>query len=158
MRPFALLACAVLAGCTKAEDRSAGAAGTTIDTMAVDANPEARSLSLSDIAGTWRVRSTDQNGENPIETEVRATADTSGWTMMGPDRKPIPVRVVSVEGDSLVTRVGPYGSFVRKGVQVTTRTVYRLQGDMLVGTTEARYRVGGRDSVVQRKNEGTRVR
>jgi hypothetical protein len=126
--------------------------------MAVDATAEAGPLSLSDIAGTWRVRSTDQNGENPIETEVRATADTSGWTMMGPDRKPIPVRVVSVEGDSLVTQVGPYGSFVRKGVQVTTRTVYRLHGDKLVGTTEARYRVGGRDSVVQRKNEGTRVR
>jgi hypothetical protein len=41
---------------------------------------------------------------------------------------------------------------------VTTRTVYRLEGDKLVGTTEARYKVGGRDSVAQRRNEGTRVR
>jgi hypothetical protein len=118
----------------------------------------AATVSLSDVAGTWKVRSTDEGGANPIETELRATADTSGWTMMGPNRKPIPVRVVAVAGDSFVTEAGPYESFVRKGVQVRTRSVYRFQGDKLVGSTEARYKVGGRDSVSQRRNEGTRVR
>jgi hypothetical protein len=160
MRPLALLGCAaVLAGCTKAEDRSVGAASTT-DTMAAPpgATAEAATLSLRDLAGTWKVRSTDEGGGNPVETELRATADTSGWTMTGPNKKPIPVRVVAAAGDSLVTEAGPYESFVRKGVQVTTRTVYRLQGDKLVGTTEARYKIGGRDSVAQRRNEGTRAR
>ena len=159
MRPFAILCCAaVLAGCTKAEDRSVGA-GTTSDTTSETAVAAgAATLSLSDVAGTWKVRSTDEGGANPIQTELRATADTSGWTMMGPNRKPIPVRVVAVAGDSFVTEAGPYGSFVRKGVQVRTRSVYRLQGDKLVGTTEATYSVGGRDSVSQRRNEGTRMR
>jgi hypothetical protein len=160
MRFFAVLCCAaVLAGCTKAEDRSVGA-GTTSDTMAAPAGEtaEAAAISLSDLAGTWKVRSTDERGGNPIETELRATADTSGWTMTGPNRKPIPVRVVAVGGDSFVTEAGPYESFVRKGVQVRTRTVYRLEGDKLAGTTEARYKIGGRDSVAQRRNEGTRAR
>ena len=160
MRPFALLGCAaVLASCTKAEDRSIGAASST-DTMATPATAtaEAGTILLRHLAGTWRIRSTDQDGSNPIETEVNAKADTSGWTMTGPDRKPIPVRVIAAAGDSLVTEAGPYGSFVRKGVQVTTRTVYRLQGDKLIGMTEARYKVGSRDSVAQRRTEGTRVR
>ena len=160
MRPFAVLACAaVLAGCTKPEDRSVGA-GATTDTMAAPAGAmeEATTVSLSDFAGTWKVRSTDEGGGNPIETELRATADTSGWTLIGPDRKSYPVRVVAVGGDSIVTESGPRPSFVRKGAQVTTRTVYRLQGDRFVGNIESRFKIGGRDSVGQRVSEGTRVR
>jgi hypothetical protein len=160
MRPFVILGfAAILAGCGRPEDRSAGA-GAAGDTMAVEtgATAEAGTISLSNLAGTWKVRSTDEGGANPIETELRATADTSGWTLIGPDRKSYPVRVVAVGGDSIVTESGPRPSFVRKGAQVTTRTVYRLEGDKLVGRTESRFKIGGRDSVGQRINEGTRVR
>ena len=160
MRFVALFGCAaLLAGCTKAEDRSVGAAGTA-DSMAAPSagTAEARTISLSDLAGTWKVRNSNPDGSKSVETEVRATADTSGWTITGPDRKAIPVRVLAVAGDSVVTEAGPYGSFVLKGAQVTTRTVFRLEGDKLVGTTEARYKIGGRDSVAQRVNEGTRIR
>jgi hypothetical protein len=122
------------------------------------ATAEAGNVSLSDFAGTWKVRSTDEGGANPVETELRATADTSGWTLIGPDRKSYPVRVVAVEGDSIVTESGPRPSFVRKGAQVTTRTVYRLQGDRLVGSIESRFKISGRDSVGQRVSEGTRIR
>lgn len=159
MRSFALLGClALLAGCTKAEDRSVGAANTGDTAAAAPAGAETGSISLSDLAGTWKIRSTNPDGSKPVETEVRATADTSGWTMTGPDKKPIPVRVLAVAGDSVVTEAGPYGSFVLKGAQVKTRTVYRVQGDKLTGTTEARYQIRGRDSVAQRINEGTRIR
>ncbi|HVQ47676.1 MAG TPA: hypothetical protein VMS62_12675 [Gemmatimonadales bacterium] len=160
MRFVALFGCAaLLAGCTKAEDRSVGAASTA-DSMAAPSagTAEARTISLSDLAGTWKVRNSNPDGSKSVETEVRATADTSGWTITGPDRKAIPVRVLAVAGDSVVTEAGPYGSFVLKGAQVTTRTVFRLEGDKLVGTTEARYKIGGRDSVAQRVNEGTRIR
>jgi hypothetical protein len=159
MRLLAVLSCAaLLGGCGRPEDRSVGA-GTTIDTMeAASATAETGTLSLSELAGTWKVRSTDERGGTPVETEVRVTADTSGWTMTGPTGKPVPVRVLAVAGDSVITEAGPFESFVRKGVQVTTRTVYRFEGDKLVGTTEARYKIGGRDSVAQRRTEGTRVR
>ena len=92
-----------------------------------------------------------------VEAELKATADTSGWTITAPKRKPVPVRVVAVAGDSLVTEAGPYESFILKGTQVTTRAVYRLQGDKLVGTNEARYALKGKDSVALRPTEGTRV-
>ena len=118
----------------------------------------AGTVKLSDFAGTWKVHSTDVSGGSPIDTELRATADSTGWTLVGPDKKTYPVRVLAVGGDSIVTASGPRPSFTRKGAQVTTRTVYRLQGDKLVGTTESRFKIGGRDSVAQRINEGTRVR
>lgn len=159
MRLLALLSCAtLLVGCTKAEDRSVGEAGAATDTMrAADATTEA-TLSLSDFAGTWKIHSTDDGGGNPVDTELRATADTSGWTLIGPDRKSYPVRVVVVGGDSIVTESGPRPSFVRKGTTVTTRSVYHVQGDNLTGTTEARFKVAGRDSTGQRRIEGSRAR
>ena len=160
MRSFALLGClALLAGCTKAEDRSVGAADTSDTTAAATAGaPEAATASLSDFAGSWKLHSTDENGANPVDTELHATGDTSGWTIVGPDRKTYPVRVVSVAGDSVVTESGPRPSWVRKGAQVSTRTVYRLDGDKLVGQIQSRFKIGGRDSTGQRTSEGTRIK
>jgi len=158
MRWLALLGCAaILAGCSKPEDRSA-AAGTLDDTLTTAAAPAGGgTVSLDNFAGTWKLRSTDEAGKNPIETELRATGDTSGWTMSGPDKKVHPVRVLAVSGDSVITESGPRPSYVVKGATVTTRTVYRLEGDKLVGKTEARMKIGGRDSVAQRTSEGTRA-
>jgi hypothetical protein len=160
MQRFTLFCCAaLLAACAKPETR-AGDDNAAMDTAtAAPETPAApAALSLADLAGTWKVTSMDEAGGNVVETELVATADTSGWNMKGPNRKPIPVRVLAVAGDSVVTESGPYESFIRKGVQVTTRTVNRLQGDKLVGTMEARYALKGGDSVAQRKLEGTRVR
>jgi hypothetical protein len=148
---------ALLAGCGQdrnAEDRAAS--DTAAAAAAAAAEPRA-TISLSDVAGKWKVRSTDEAGGTPVEVELVATDDTSGWTIGSPSGKPIPVRVVAVAGDSIVTEAGPYESFVRKGVQVTTRTVNRLQGGKLVGTIEARYTTKGGDSVVKRLSEGTRA-
>ena len=148
---------AVLAACSK--ERSADDPGTgdqtAMDTAAAAA--PAATISLADVAGKWKMRSTDEAGGTPVETELVATADTSGWTMTAPNRKPIPVRVLAVAGDSIVTESGPYESFILKGVQVTTRSVNRLQDGKLVGTIEARYATKGGDSVAQRRTEGTRA-
>lgn len=154
MRRFALLCCAaVLVGCAKSEDQPAR------DTAAAaPATPEIpASISLADVAGKWKVRSTDEAGGAVVESELTATADTSGWTLTLPNRKPVPVRVVAVGGDSIVTEAGPFESVLRKGVQVRTRAVYRLQDGKLVGTTEARYATSAGDSVAHRPTEGTRA-
>ena len=154
MRSLTLLTCAiVLAGCTKAEDRSVGAAATGDTAAPAATTAEATPIVLSELAGTWKVRTTDAQGGTPIETHLRATGDSSGWTMVGPDNKSVPVRVVTVGGDSIVTEAGPFPSYVLKGAKVSIRTAYRLQGDKLVGTTEARYKIGGRDSVALRTTE-----
>lgn len=158
MRGFALFCCAaLLAGCGKSENQTADDR-TAMDTAAVaPATPAAPAISLADVAGKWKIRTTDEAGGTPVETELTATADTSGWTLAAPKRKPIPVRVIAVAGDSIVSESGPYESFILKGIQVTTRAVYRLQGGKLVGTTEARYALKGHDSVAHRPTEGTRV-
>ena len=154
MRRFAFFCCAaILVGCGKSEVQPAR------DTTAVaPATPESRAaISLADIAGKWRLRTMDEAGGNVVESELTATADTSGWTLTRPDRKTVPVRVVAVAGDSIITEAGPYESALRKGVQVRARMVLRLQEGKLVGTTEARYTMRGRDSVAHRPTDGTRA-
>ena len=120
MRRFAFFCCAaILVGCGKSEVQPAR------DTTAVaPATPESRAaISLADIAGKWRLRTMDEAGGNVVESELTATADTSGWTLTRPDRKTVPVRVVAVGGDSIITEAGPYESALRKGVQVRARMV-----------------------------------
>jgi hypothetical protein len=71
---------------------------------------------------------------------VVTTADTIGWTIQFAGRPTaIPMRVVLVDGDSVVTETGPYESAWRAGVQALARSVSRLSGATLTGNTIARY-------------------
>lgn len=146
MRSFAICCCAaVLIGCTKSENQPSRTAGTSA------------TVSLATFAGTWRVRGFNEAGDSIVAYEMVATADTSGWTTILPDRPPIPQRIVAVAGDSVTTEAGPFESVLRRGVQVRTRGVIRLQGDRLVGTTVAHYTTTGPDSVLHIRVEGTRA-
>jgi hypothetical protein len=120
--------------------------------------PAPAGISLADVAGTWKIHSTMEGNEKvTVDYNLVATADRSGWTVNFPNRDPIPARVVAVDGDSIVTESGPFESVIRKGVQVNSRVVVRLQDGKLVGTTTARYQVSGPDTVARLKLEGTRV-
>jgi hypothetical protein len=144
---------AVLTGCARPEQ---GTPKGTEESAAVQ--PATASISLAEVAGKWKVRSTDEAGGNVVVSGLTATSDTTGWTMEVPNnRKPIPVRVIAVAGDSIVTEAGPFQSALRKGLQVNTRTTYRIQDGKLVGDIEARYRIKGSDSVAHRPLEGTRA-
>ncbi len=154
MRRFAFFCCAtILVACEKSKPQTAR------DTTTVaPATPGSRAaISLAGIAGKWRLRTMDEAGGNVVESDLTATADTSGWTLTRPNGKTVPVRVVAVGGDSIITEPASYESALRKGVQVRARMVLRLQEGKLVGTTEARYIMSGGDSVAQRPTEGTRV-
>jgi hypothetical protein len=114
--------------------------------------------SLERIAGRWDMRIFPETGDSTLGTFVlNATADTTGWTITAPNRQPVPLRVIAVQGDSIITEAGPYESFLRPGRQVRTRGVMRLQGDRLVGRTEARYQTPAGDSVARVRTEGTRA-
>jgi hypothetical protein len=115
-------------------------------------------ISLSAVAGTWRMRSAAVTGGDTVDFELMFTTDTSSSTLTYPNREPIPVRIVAVSGDSIVTETGPYESVLRKGVQVTSRTVYRLREGSLVGSTESRYALTTGDSVAARRSQGSRAR
>src|SRR5688572_1582149 len=119
---------------------------------------EAPGISPGDVAGTWNVRSTLDGSDKVITYDLVATGDQSGWTLNFPGREPIPVRVVAVEGDSIVWEAGPFESVIRKGVQVkNSRVVGRLRDGKLVGTTTATYEGQGADSVAHLTLEGTRA-
>jgi hypothetical protein len=116
-------------------------------------------IALSDLAGTWHVRSTPQGGADTTATEytLTATGTTDGWKIKFANGLEVPVRVTA-SGDSIVTDAGPYTSVRRKGVKVTTRGVLRKDGDKLTGTTVAHYNVKTADSVLTLRSEGTKTK
>lgn len=161
---LALVCCAaVVAGCAKPEERApgtetaTGAATPAPVTPAPAAPTTSPTISLADVAGKWKMRSMDPSGGNVLEYEMTIPADSSNWGVVGPSGRRITVRVVAVGGDSIVAEAGPYESFIRKGVMVTQREVYRLRDGKLVSTLEARYTTPKGDSVAQRRTEGTRA-
>jgi hypothetical protein len=122
--------------------------------------PEAAGMSLADVAGTWTMTGTTEAGEPAPPYELTATADQSGWEFRFPDypdRGTIPVRVIEVAGDSVVTETDRFESALRPGVQVWTHAVYRLEGDRLVGNLVAHYETTEPDSVLNISVEGTRA-
>ena len=147
---------ALLVACAKTDREAATdtAAGTT--EMA-----PATTISLADVAGRWDVTSKPESGTDTTSTRytLNATPEMSGWTTTFAARpgQPVATRVVSVDGDSIVTEAGPFESVRRKGVQVTTRTVLRKVGDRLIGTSRARYASTGADTVLILRTEGTRA-
>jgi hypothetical protein len=157
MRILALSCCvAGLVACGSNRDDVA----TDTAAGATDTAPAASTLSLSDLAGTWNVTATPESGTDTSVTRytLTATADTTGWTITFPTRpQPVPVRIVSVQGDSVVTEAGPFQSVRRRNVQVSTRNVLRREGDRLVGSTRARYQTTGSDTVLVLRTEATRA-
>jgi hypothetical protein len=152
---FCYCSVALLAACSRPDKHADPTPGSGSD---ISAGPEAAgspAVSLEDFAGKWQTRATDERGTNMGEAELLATGDTSGWTLTFPKQKPIPLRVVAVGGDSVVTEA-EYPSSRVKGARVRTRAVNRLENGKLVATLEARYTVAGRDSVLHLKVEGTR--
>ena len=146
-----------LAACGGGEKKAADtAAAPAAEPAAAPAPPPG--ISLADVAGTWDMHSIPTTGDTtPTVYVMKATNADTGWTMTFKGRKtPVPVKVVSVAGDSIVTQAGPFESARRKGVQVTTEQVLRLSGGKLVGNVVAHYQTAKADSVLQLRSEGTK--
>ncbi|MGZ3331158.1 MAG: hypothetical protein ACXU9O_01465 [Gemmatimonadaceae bacterium] len=155
---------AALAGCAKKNDAtvdttSAMASSSTTSTTATTTPPPAPApINLADVAGKWDMHAVPASGDTtPTNFVLTATGTTSGWSIKYPGRPSVPERV-TVAGDSIVTSAGPYPSFRRKGVTVTTDGVFRLQNGSLVGTNTAHYKVKTADSVLVLNTTGTRAK
>jgi hypothetical protein len=95
--------------------------------------------------------------DNVLATyELNANADGASWTLTPAGREPIPVRA-AVESDSLLIDAGPYKGTTPANIDVTTNSVSRLEGGMLVGTFVSQYALAGSDSVVRGRLRGTRM-
>ena len=144
-------AAVVAIGCAKTETKS-------VDSSAAAATPPPPpALTAADFAGTWTVTSKNEAGDSVLVTsEMVASADTSAWKIILPNRPPQASRIVAMGGDSVVTEAGPYESVLRKGVKVWTHSVMHLQNGMLKGTTVAHYSVKTADSVRTLMTEGVK--
>ena len=157
---------AFLVGCGKSDDaadtdakRAADSAAAVMPGGPMTGAPMAGApLALSDLAGKWMVRAMPQGGTDTTTTEftLTATGTTEGWSFAFKNGPTVPVRVM-VAGDSVVTEAGPYKSVRRKGVDVTTRSAFRKDGDKIVGTTAAKYSQKGADSTLMLRTEGVRI-
>jgi hypothetical protein len=142
-----------LVGCSKPADKPADTAMEDTP-RGEEAAPAA--VSLADMAGTWHVSSKVEGSDKVVTYDLVITDGKDGWMLKFPNRDPIPVRVLSVEGDSVVSEAGPFESVLRPGTQVRTSVVTRLRDGKLVGTNTARYEVSGPDTVAILHFEGSR--
>jgi hypothetical protein len=150
---FAGVVALTLAACAKKEPAPAD----TATAMAPAAATPAAALSLADVAGRWNLVTRPASGPDTTVTKVVlvATADTSGWVMEMPTGQKV-THHVTLSGDSIMLKSEPYASMRRKGKQVWTESVYRLENGKLVGPTVAHYAKSGADSVLRLQTEGTK--
>jgi hypothetical protein len=110
---------------------------------------------MADVAGTWAFKTMAVGNDSVLVTyTIKATAADTGWIIMFPNRKPMPVHVV-ISGDSIIDDVAPYESVLRKGVKVSTNGVLHLKDGKLTGMTTAHYSAGP-DTVRMLRTEGTK--
>jgi hypothetical protein len=149
---------AVLTGCAKKENATVDTSGAMASSTASTTSTTSGAINLADVAGKWNMKAVPMSGDTTPTTYVlNATSNTSGWTLTFPGRaQPVPVRI-TVDGDSIMMAAGPYSSVRRKGVQVTTYGVARLQNGQLTGPVTAHYRVKGADSVLVLTTTGQRA-
>lgn len=123
--------------------------------LPADTVAAAPTISLADVVGTWDVRAVPVSGDTTASVAQMVVTPES-WTMMMADRDPVE-GVVTVSGDSVIVDHGPYESIRREGLMVTSHSVYRLEGDRLVGTMVAHYETAEPDSVLTLTLEGVRA-
>lgn len=155
MRIKVLLASAVVvvAACTKAD--TPPAADTS---MSVATETPQTPITLASVAGKWNVNVMGQSSDSVVVKNVTTlTEDPAGWSFQNLGGPVIPIRNVTVSGDSITYEAGPYASPVRKGMQVSIRVAVTLRDGNLVGNLTARYQTKDPDSVRQFRIAGTRA-
>lgn len=143
MRPAILAALVLAVACAKTETPAT-------DSPAAAAPPPApAALTAADVAGTWEAEGMPMDKDTVVvrfTMTTDSTAQKSTTVFASGDR--ITSTSNAMMGDSLVSTAGPFKSQVRKGQQVTTRVVLRMQDGKLVGHSHSKYANG--DSTVYR--------
>ncbi|OLC86917.1 MAG: hypothetical protein AUI86_08005 [Gemmatimonadetes bacterium 13_1_40CM_3_66_12] len=108
-------------------------------------------------AGTWNATTTIGAKDSVGPTYVLKIApDGKTATIRFVRRDPIPTRIVTMAGDSIVIETGPYASVLRPGQTVTLlRTVVHYNSNAMTGTFEAKYSNG---DVVKGKTKARRAK
>jgi hypothetical protein len=117
----------------------------------------AAAISPADVAGIWDVEVTNVAGDSVLTTyTLHATDSWNGWMMRFHDGQSVDLRIMETGGDSLIVEAGPYPSVLRPGVQVSTRTVMRVDGQQMHGSGKATYQLEGGASELPLRYTGSR--
>jgi glucose/arabinose dehydrogenase len=157
-RVVVFLSGVALVACAKPADQTRDTVSAAGSTPTPAAQPAPTPIALGDLTGKWQMKATPEGGTDTTSTNfvLTATADTTGWTLTFPNRKPVALHIMT-GGDSIVANSEPYESVRRKGLQVTTNSVFRVQNGQLSGMTMAHYKSKGADSVLHLRTQGTRM-
>ena len=147
-RLMPLFAAVLLLNC--AEETTEDAIDEAPDTTAVEG------ISLADLEGTWNMSTTSTDPADTFVNQYQIVVDGDGWTLNFPDRDPVAATVV-IDGDNIITDSEPFESVRHPGTMVTTHTVFRLEGERLVGDVTATWQTAAGDSAGQLRTEGTRA-
>jgi hypothetical protein len=156
MRRFSVvLVLALVAGCAKADKPAAEPAA--VAPAAAPAPMAPAPIDMASVAGKWTVKTMPEGKDTVLVTAtMTATADTTGWMLMLPNRKPVAMHV-AVAGDSIMAWYGPYESVLRKGVQVSVSGAWHMVGGKLMGHQTAHYTVKTADSVLALRSMGEKA-
>ena len=154
---------AMLLGCAKGEKRTDSATGSAAPAAGATAaaaapTPAAPTLTLAQIEGNWQGETLRETQDTVIARwTLSAPADTSKWVASFTKGPKVPVHIVSLAGDSLVAKMGPYKSVSMPGKTINVQFVARIHGDSIVGTEDTRL-VSKPDSVARGRLRGTRAK
>lgn len=148
LRLMPLFAAVLLLEC--AQETTEDATEEAADTTAVTG------MSLEDLAGTWNMSTTSTDPTDTLVNTYQIVVDADSWTLNFPDRAPVSTTVV-IDGDNVITDSEPFESVRNPGRMVTTHTVFRLEGERLVGDVTATWQTAAGDSAGQLRTEGTRA-
>lgn len=90
----------------------------------------------ADFEGRWEGKATFGPKDSVLRYALTTTDSVEAWTITFADRRPIPLRMVTFGGDSLVAEAGPLAGMTM------FRTTLHYGGNVLTGTIEARYASG----------------
>lgn len=154
---LAAVAVFTVGACAKKEQPPVDTAAAAPAPASTAVPAAAPAVTRADFAGRWNLVTRPEAGTDTTATRVVmvATADSGDWMMELPSKVKVPHHA-TFSGDSVMLKSEPYASMRRKGKQVWTEGVYRLENGKLVGSTIAHYAKSGADSLLLLRTEGTK--
>lgn len=141
MRSALLLTAILLAGCASGEMAE--------DSAMAGAEPETATLTAADLSGTWNGMTMPMEGDSVTSRWSFHTADANTGHFMFEGSTDTVMYRATFDGDSVVAVSDPYTNPAMPGVQLTYRSVGRLEDGTLRGTVVVML-AANPDSVVDR--------
>jgi hypothetical protein len=113
----------------------------------------AQAITQSDVAGAWSGK-TVVTPKDTVSFVLTIPAAGKAGTLKLRNGEPIPTRLVTVAGDSVVADAGPFPSVLKPGETVSmVRMIGHFKGTTMTGTVMARYASG---QIIRGKSDATR--